>query len=508
MLNTKKIVALAALLLMIPLSVAGAEREDVIDQVAHNPKPQVVEPGQLRIRKSIQQLDEELFEITLDIDTHLNLENIVSNGISAVLVVDNSGSMREELSNGKNKSDALKEAAFDFVDVFLGGDSNPDNEIAVVAYESNIDEYGCFPFNSGARNKEPGAAKQALDYSISPFYLGTTNIQIAMKRAREYMTQANNDKKVIILFSDGAPNFGYNGVAGERTDRIININNIQYDFYVTDFGTYQPFTGYTVAGRTVNSVDENFLIATVSEGLIAEDNGIEMFTVLATSNGLSTNERMRAEFVMGNMASGTANFFEVDNVSGLIAAFEEIAADLEKGDVIYIVEDPMGFGITFHGVKSEQSVKGKRFPNVRFYSHNETILWDLTNTTISPEKITEDGYNYRYTLKYTVAFNSGYVRNNDPEFHNSKEYPTNNITTLYYHLPNVKNARSVEFDIPRVVPLPVATGAGKPQTGEGDTELIIMAAVMLIASVWLIKRLYGHKVKKLFNHTVKLKKHK
>ncbi len=466
------------------------------NQVTYNPNAQVIETNTLRIRKSIQQTDVDHFDITLTADTKDDiLLNMEHPGTSVVFVLDNSASMLQPFSNNLNRSQALEEAVDDFLDVFLGKSASPNNEIAVVAYESGIYTFGSFGFNTGAKNKDLAAAKEAVHVAISPLPNATTNIQLALKTARDYMKTANNQEKYVILFSDGVPNHGYNATSGQLTDRITTVNGIGFDFYVSDFGSYPPFTGYTVAGRTVNSPEVNHLIATVSEGLIAQDEGLHLYSIFAYGITTSAEERKKAEFVMLNIASHGEHFYETSNLDELMRAFEQIALTMHKRTAPWFIEDPMGYGVSFQELRS---INGSDLPSgIQYLPRSNTLAWNMLNTTTPPLSILEDGYTQRYELTYSILFSSRFVIKNDLAYYPGKEYDTNQPTLMLYNVMSGgtfdrADTKQAWFHIPRVTP-PRKEEDYIPDTGDSSTPELWL--VLLCLSLLYLKKILTNQFK-------------
>ncbi len=436
------------------------DTQEIANQVVYNPQPQVIDPDNLVIHKSITQTGVDNFDIQVTVessDTFIAPEEL--EGISVALLFDNSGSMLNPYTNGMTKADALKEAANDFLDIFLGGTSNPKNEIAIVAYDSILDIYGSFGFNVGPQNTNLEEAKKAVDYAIFPNFNGATNMQIAMRTAREYLDTANNKKRCIILFSDGAPNISYNGVQGDLTNRIISMHGYGFDFYVTDFGNYERFSGYTVAGRTVSDQEENQLVASISEGLIAQDQSIDVFTIFAYAADVDVIEKQKAEFVMMNIATNPAHFLEANNVDALIEIFTQIAEELKVEPAVWQMEDPMAGGIQYTELIEVNGIAGIEFEGIGFDKANNMVLWDLLNTNIPPESIAKGNLTKRYSMAYHVEFDSKNVLSLDPGYYPNKPYPTNKTTVLRHFRPisietGRRNSVVAQFAIPQITAYP------------------------------------------------------
>lgn len=155
--------------------------------------PGSLSPGEIWIGKSIEYVGDGTFEITLSAAGR-QYENIQSNKVDVVLVLDTSWSMVE---GGSDKFEDMQKAAKDAVDTILGPGS--ENRVAIVSFDGWAELEKDF-------TDDIDDLEDAIDDLEAEYY---TNTQNAFLVAMETILERENDsrKPVIILISDGKPSF-------------------------------------------------------------------------------------------------------------------------------------------------------------------------------------------------------------------------------------------------------------------------------------------------------------
>ncbi len=139
-----------------------------------------------------------------------------------ILVLDKSGSMRENISSSKSKAAVLEEAADRFIDAVLSSQQSGDNRVAVVAYSDEAQIRQTFTSNKTT-------AKNSYNnfYNLSD---GGTNSESGFIKARELFGTSfrMGAEKYVIYMTDGEPTQYYdiNGeVVGLGNEFDVNAKN-------------------------------------------------------------------------------------------------------------------------------------------------------------------------------------------------------------------------------------------------------------------------------------------
>ena len=279
-----------------------------------------------------------------------------------VLVIDRSGSM----SGDKLKN--AKAAAKLFVNSLLIKEYKELVKLAVVSYSESATKNTSLTNNTEILNSAIDGLKAN----------GGTNIQAGIKAARELLSVSSSKNKYIVLLSDGAPTYSYEGtsiqteptalndgsstylltafnyskVHGNGNDYTFSSYNIKnvikvpvtyYDnsrykgWYDSEFNKYTSSkvkektngdkvgsTGYVEVEKV--STISNHGIPTISEASFAKDAGITLYTI-----AYDVKDNSNANFVMENVATSSANYFSSANSEEAIqGVFVEISETIEE----------------------------------------------------------------------------------------------------------------------------------------------------------------------------------
>ncbi len=403
--------------------------------------------NRVRTNKTISPGDDENeFLITLDVRTKTEIQNIeLSQDAAVVLVIDLSGSMKED-----NKLEKAKQAALAFTEKFAATDNeNTLRKIAVVGFSGQQEISGGW---GSPRQKGIVAATtyqswtDASDASIRSAIEGMdaeggTCLQAGLILASNLLNSsevANIVSKNIVVLTDGCPTYCLADDAAEDTsDQAIGApQTIQGTGSSTDHSTHTK--------------TENTAKAVLATGIHVY--GIFLGNDSVNCNGRSCNLRKTgADWLRENCGFIT---YAVENAGDLSNIFENISELIQLRAKAWIAEDPMGEMFDFAGF-----VKAPEDENEYFYNTaDKKIVWNLRLST--PYDTTEDGSSV-YQLTYKVRLNTldlGYTAN--------QYYPTNGVTsvtwliekstesgvseiengTAYFNVPSVKGyAADVSF---------------------------------------------------------------
>ncbi len=174
---------------------------------------------------------------------------------STILVFDTSGSMRDPDSSGMTKMDAAIDAGYDIINVI-----NAENESNL----GSINEIGVVEFNRNARVVSPlttstSSTRSALNSLVAD---GGTAMPSGLKTALDLAnTTASGSAPLIILLSDGVPNFnlsGDNDVASSRQQSLDLASEAgARGICIYTIGLGVPGTAGSFSGDA--SIDEAFL---------------------------------------------------------------------------------------------------------------------------------------------------------------------------------------------------------------------------------------------------------
>lgn len=170
---------------------------------------------------------------------------------STVLVFDTSGSMSEPDSSGQAKIDAARRAGTQILNIISAENSalGSSNQIGVVGYSTT--PYVVSPLTANIASLFP-----ILDYLVPT---NRTGMADGLKTGID-LFGSSQDKKILILLSDGLPNIGLN------TTDLLDIATIKQQ--ILDLATQAGQNGVCI--YTVGFGDPNIGFDSIDEGFLAE----------------------------------------------------------------------------------------------------------------------------------------------------------------------------------------------------------------------------------------------
>ncbi|MEG0378759.1 MAG: VWA domain-containing protein, partial [Eubacterium sp.] len=342
--------------------------------------------------------------------------------------------------------DALKE----FGDQFLNH-GHSKNKLGLVTYSSSYgdntlyDAYDEVTYHTGASMTSDSTVFDTVVDKLDPPN-GETNVQMGIKIAGNILAADTSlNPKFIVLFSDGSANRSASPITAEPlgASQIIPYTyggktyDMSFKFTQFNYSKLGSFS-YSDSSYTTNHTNAH-LVATVSEALLAQDSGINMYSIFYRNPGLDDLEYGQGVFVMKN-ANASGHYIEISpgDVANFADIFSEIEKEIEESISPWLIEDPMADYIEFAGFNDT------RLAGANFDPGTRTLKWNLQSTEAEADG---DG-NYHYHLSYNIVLNT-----NDEGFQNNFAYPTNNTTTLTYQKttdPDTYSEHQVTFIVPTV----------------------------------------------------------
>lgn len=446
------------------------------------------------VSKTIQGTDlENVFDITLTVDTFTDITTFYSEpDMAVVIVMDISNTMKDDFG-GVTRYAAAMEAAEKFLDKFTGA-SNGISRIGYVAF--NTDAHQVFdlqPCSTAAQanalkntmRTQTGSIINASDYGVA--HSRFTNVEAGLKMGRDMLRGATNENKYIIFLSDGFPttyvSSDYNGY-----DPYDTTGKYFYDAVLQKkclYGTSYSDTAAIKAREMATSIKGSG-IKIFSIGVDVGGQTIQEYIASSEkSDDFSVVDRTGTSYEIGEANStqaykdwlrdsiGSNYYYDSTNVAGLMDAYNQIFAEIERihkegSEAIWVTEDPLPTvaqtteSVEFIGFfdKSKELQGEKLNGNNVENGENEaeygtrTIKWDLkksgyTTSTQGSKTLYSYAVTYRVRLKnetdVEVFFKEGEV------------YKTNDTTTLRYRTietrgdqPCFSDPKEINYPIPSV----------------------------------------------------------
>lgn len=303
--------------------------------------PQPVEYDEGFLWKTAQSTSTEN-QYSIDLKTQGRSTETTEN-LDIVLVVDNSYSMRTQTSSGETRWSVMKRNLNKFIDEVTKNNASSDRQvrIAIVNFASGIVSQSGFSSN-------PTTIKNAIPYRYQTnidYYTGTghTFTQLGIRTGEAVMNTSNN-KKAMVVLTDGAPTFSYKITGATSTDNVTSMdyrqrvgNGAVYPLNSTE-GRFEYY-----AGRTRIT---NHGIATNAEAkrIKNEHPDWDIFSIgteINSASDFAPVEDMQA--ILKNIASTPGNAYSTNNMSrDLPRILSNISQTTIKSISKGTVTDPIG----------------------------------------------------------------------------------------------------------------------------------------------------------------------
>lgn len=410
---------------------------------------------------------ENVFDITLTVDTPTEISQFYTEpDMAVVIVMDISNTMKENFG-GSSRYEAAMQAAEGFLDKFAQN-SNGISKIGYVAF--NTDAHQIFDLQScstteqaevlkGMMREKTGNIINSSNYAES--HSRFTNIEAGLKMASDMLNDASNENKYIIFLSDGFPttyiNSRYNGydpydISGARfRDRVLNKP--------CSCGTSYSDEAAIRARKMAASI-KNSGVKIFSIGVDVGGQTIQQYVKQSEeASGFSVVDRSGTNYEIGDASSkesyknwlrnsiGSGYYYDSTNLAGLEEAyndiFEKIKSIHESGaEGLWVTRDPLptvgettrlvefiGFydrSNKLEGASLIGDAKEDGENTASFSENSKAISWDLKKSGYTTTRA-GDTTTYHYSITYRVR-----LKNEDGAFKEDDAYLTNDTTTLKY----------------------------------------------------------------------------
>lgn len=459
----------------------------------------VSDDGKVTVSKTISGTEiENVFDITLTVETQENIESIYEEpNMAVVIVMDISNTMNKNFG-GTTRYAAAVEAAEKFVDEFAE-ETNGISKIGYVAF--NSDAHKIFDLSSCSTDaeavllknqmrQETGNIINASGYAQSQTRF--TNIEAGLKMAEDMLSGVNNQNKYVIFLSDGFPttyiSSGYTGYDTFTPSGTIGSDGVFHDDvrgvycrYGTDYSDRAAIRARCQADTMKNNgivifsvgVDIGGQKISSYDGDKQDKNGVKFSTIDRTSStyeiGSASDTSAYVNWLKNSIGSGY--YYASSDSAGLQQAYDNIFNAIlkvkeEASEADWTVSDPMplipdddiefiGFydkakTLVFTDLTGKAAENGE---NTAVYTfEDDRLMWDLKKSGYTT--ISEGNGNtvYCYKLVYRVR-----LENESDGFVERRVYNTNAPTMLSYRVVEsvdgvliLSDSRTVNFEIPAV----------------------------------------------------------
>ena len=494
-----------------PLYIPSMKSSNAIDLYSEASDSQIVsyggsnvsDDGKVTVSKTIKGTElENVFDITLTVDTTENLEIFkIDPDMAIVIVMDISNTMRTNYGDVSRYAAAV-ESAENFIDKFEeNAPENTNAYLGFVAFNTSgheiFDLQECTtPEHATALKNEmrtdTGAIINASGYANS----GTrfTNIEAGLAMGYDMLNSVDSNNKYIIFLSDGFPTTymktnttTYEGYDPNCTSGTPGKDGVFYD---SVYGTYCLYgTSYSdkAAIRAREKAEEIKDLGANIFSIGVDVGGQSLQEYLDRGNGqnFSVVDRTGTTYDIGDPTSensfpnwlrdsiGSGYYYDSNNSEELEEAFQQIFDEIKSLQVenttsIWAAVDPLPLHtddnryiefIHFYDKDGnpQESLSGtyeEAGENTAYFdaSDGQTIHWDLKESGYSSTKEGNTTY-YSHSVSYRVR-----LENEEAGFEERLTYMTNDVTELTYQSVTTTNGKpvysemkTVEFPLPSVL---------------------------------------------------------
>ncbi len=449
--------------------------------------------GAVSVSKTISGTDlENVFDITLQVQTSMNVAEISKEpDMAVVIVMDISNTMNSNFG-GVTRYAAAMTAAENFLDQFAANNSLGISKVGYVAF--NTDAHQIFDLQPCSTTEQANALKNTMRTQTGSIINASgynaahsrfTNVEAGLAMASDMLNDVTNKNKFIIFLSDGFPttyiSSGYSGYdpydsTGRFYDHVLNKKCLYGTSYsdeaairarnkaaaIKASGTTIFSIGVDVAGQTIQQY--------ITQSERARDHSVVDRTGTTYEIGDASSTEAYKNWLRNSIGSGY--YYDSTNSAGLTSAyhqiFEQIKQQVATGAVAdWVASDPLptvngvAETVEFIGLydktpklagaslQGTHSITGEN--TAAYQSGSPAIRWDWEQSGYQKE--TSGGTTtYTYTLTYRVR-----LENERNSFVEGTIYPTNDTTTLQYRTVEgtdgnltVSDPKTVKFPIPSV----------------------------------------------------------
>ena len=243
----------------------GKQVTDTDDAVITTVPNEEIDPP--AISKKIGDNNDGTYTLALDVIGNSNEGVIEGQGepLDIVLVLDQSGSMKESFAGSSSRRSALQAAANSFIDeaakANAGLDQSKQSRITVVTFDTGARVSRDWTYVSGNGTNQLHSTINDLDQN------GATRVDLGLDEANDQLGSARtNAKKVVIVFTDGEPTSGSSFENEVAAEAINAANAIKQQrgatvYTIGIFSGANPNTDNN-ANNYMNAVSSNYPSAT------------------------------------------------------------------------------------------------------------------------------------------------------------------------------------------------------------------------------------------------------
>ena len=449
--------------------------------------------GAVSVSKTISGTNlENVFDITLQVQTSMNVAEISKEpDMAVVIVMDISNTMNSNFG-GVTRYAAAMTAAENFLDQFAANNSLGISKVGYVAF--NTDAHQIFGLQPCSTTEQADALKNTMRTQTGSIinaegynaaHSRFTNVEAGLAMASDMLNGVTNKNTFIIFLSDGFPttyiSSDYSGYdpydsTGRFYDHVLNKKCLYGTSYSDEAAirAREKAAAIKASGTTIFSIGVDVAGQTIQQYITQSEN----------ANGFSVVDRTGTTYEIGDASSteayknwlrnsiGSGYYYDSTDSGGLTSAYEQIFAEIkqkvEAGAVAdWVASDPLP---TVDGVAETVEFIGlyDKTPNLAgasltgthtidgentaaYQSDHHAISWDLKQSGYQTQ--TSGGTTtYTYMLTYRVR-----LENERNSFVEGTIYPTNDTTTLRYRTKEVTDGnltvsapKTVNFPIPSV----------------------------------------------------------
>ncbi|WP_313020083.1 SpaA isopeptide-forming pilin-related protein [Macrococcoides bohemicum] len=367
-------------------------------------------------------------EYAIDLKTQ-GRASVTQETVDIVLVVDNSGSMRHIVANGKTRWQNMKDDVFQFIDEVTQANTatNTKVRIDVVNFASIVRP----PLNPGF-SENPAIIKSKFYSSYVPSGQGGgTFTQEGLRSGSELLSTSRASKKVMVVLTDGAPTLSYKGISATGSENITSFSdyvkgngtNFQLYGYFRDYGTHNPYTvnDYDIINHGQPTISEAKLIKNSRPDFDIFSIGLDTTVPNANATVSDMNN------VLNNIASRPEYAFTTsDSASELSKTLSKISQSVSNSISNGVVTDPIGAMYDLN--LGSDNILDKS--DYTLTASNPDLLKSVTvNYDPNTKTLKMNGLNLGkgewVNLNYKVK-----LRVTDDNFVENQWYPMNGTTTL------------------------------------------------------------------------------
>ena len=304
---TKVLIIVSLLFSIISMytNVFAAELKTKLDVIQEASETKELENDQGYISKTIVNSNESTGEVTIELklsNTKKNIEKQMDTEI--FLVVDNSPSMDFVTSSGKTRKELVLNSTSSLVEAIFNNSSNV--KMGLIDFHGRTGGWFGEPasiINATVRQNLTDSKETmitAIQKQLQRETEGGTNIDAGLQRAQQNFTKANN-RKIIILLTDGIPNADVKGTEVEDANDVTDVGNIEI--------------GKNTKNTLLNLKNSGIYVITLLTGMSDSDGNTDKNGTEYEDNNTLEEKLKAAEDIFGTPLAPTANkYYLVNNV--------------------------------------------------------------------------------------------------------------------------------------------------------------------------------------------------